>query len=112
MADSQSSDGELAGSTRGADLLPYETGSSAVMAFLARHGSPVENTTLISIAVRQRALDELDWCPDDLSLNDVHDYVTGTLLPEMAQDGRIECYQTGGVVEPTGGFEDDSILSE
>ncbi len=67
-----------------------EHAKPSIVSYLDDRDGPVENLTLVSIAVRERECDRRDIDPSELPLPAVHDRVVTTHLPALSRDGLID----------------------
>ncbi|QLH82063.1 hypothetical protein [Halosimplex pelagicum] len=94
------------------DSIDLEHATETILQFLANRDGPVENLTLISIAVREEEVQCRDLEPSDLSIPAVHEQVTTTHLPDLSREGLINYDRTDEIAELEKAAEDIDAVSQ
>jgi hypothetical protein len=77
----------------------------SIVSYLDDRDDPVDNLTLVSIAVREQECDRRDLEPPELPLPEVHDRVLTEHLPALSRDGLVDYDRTDETVTLTASRE-------
>lgn len=83
-------EGDDGSSDADASDFSLEHAERSIVSYLDTQAEPVENLSLVSIAVRERECDRRDLDPSELPLPEVHNRVVTTHLPALSRDGLID----------------------